>query len=90
MPIICFNCNELGHIVARCTQKKNHKEGNKYKNKREDSSIDYKDKGKRFYIVEEYFDENDYEVVYVAMKDESDEDEETTLVTCITKMTSGS
>ena len=71
MPIICFNCNEVGHIAARGTQKKNHKEGSKYKNKREDNSRDYKEKGKRCYIVEEDFDENDDEVVYVAMKDES-------------------
>ena len=34
LPIICFNCNEVGHIAARYTQKKNHKEGNKYKNKK--------------------------------------------------------
>ena len=29
LPIICFNCNEVGHIVARCTQKKTYKEGRK-------------------------------------------------------------
>ena len=23
LPIICFNCNEVGHIATRCTQKKN-------------------------------------------------------------------
>ena len=73
LPIICFNCNEIGHIVARCPQKKNYKEGNKYKNRREDDSRDHKDKGKKCYIVEEDSDENDYEVFYVAMKDESDE-----------------
>ena len=84
-PIICFNCNKVGHIAARCTQKKKQKEGNKYKNKREDSSRDYKDKGKRCYIVEEDSNENDDEVVYVAMKDESYEDEATTLVTCMSK-----
>ena len=26
-PIICFNCNEVGHIVTRGTQKNNNKEG---------------------------------------------------------------
>ena len=83
--IICFNCNEVGHIAARCTQKKNHKEGSKYKNKREDSSKDYKDKGKRCYVIEEDSNENDDEVVYVAMKDESNEDETTTLVTYVNK-----
>ena len=43
------------------------------------------DQGKRCYIVEEDSDENDDEVVYVAMKDESDEDEETTLITYMNK-----
>ena len=85
LPIIFFNCNEVGHIAARCTQKKNYKEGNKYKNKREDDSRDYKDKGKRCYIVEEDFDENDDVVVYVTMKDESNEDEKTTLITYVNK-----
>ena len=60
-------------------------EGNMYKNRREDDSRDHKDKGKKCYIVEEDSDENDDEVVYVAMKDESDEDEATTLVTCVNK-----
>ena len=23
LPIMCFNCNEVGHIVARCPKKKN-------------------------------------------------------------------
>ena len=85
LPIICFNCNEVGHIAARCTQKKNYKDGRKFKNKREDANKDYKDKGKRCYIVEEDSDENDDEVVYVAMKDESDEDEAIALVTCMNK-----
>ena len=86
MPIICFNINEVSHIATRCIQKKNHKEGNKYKNKREGNSRDYKDKGKRCYIVEEEnSDENDNEVVYVAMKDESDEDKKKKLVTCVKK-----
>ncbi|MDF3686401.1 hypothetical protein, partial [Enterobacter hormaechei] len=85
MPIICFNCNEVGHIAARCPQKKDSKEGNKYKNRRDDDKRDYKEKGKKCYIVEENSDDNDDEVVYVAMKDQSDEEEATTLVTCINK-----
>lgn len=32
LPIICFNCNEVVHMAARCTQKKNYRDGNKYKN----------------------------------------------------------
>ena len=73
LPIVCFNYNEVGHIATRCThKKKDYKEGRKYKdykNKREDDKKDYKDKGKRCYIVDEDSDGNDDEVVYVAMKD---------------------
>ena len=87
LPIICFTCNEVGHITARCTQKKTYKEGTKYKNRKEDDGKDYRDKGKNScYIADEQdFDENDDEVVYVAMKDEFDEDEETALMTCVNK-----
>ena len=28
LPIICFNCNEVGHITTRCPQKRNYKQGN--------------------------------------------------------------
>ncbi len=47
LPIIYFNSNEVGYIATRCTQKKNHREGNKNKNRREDDSRYYKDKGKK-------------------------------------------
>ena len=57
----------------------------KYKNKREDSNKDYKDIGKRCYIIEEDSNENDDEVVYMAMEDESYEYEATTLVTYMNK-----
>ena len=30
LPIIYFNCNEIGHIVARCPKKKNYKGSDKY------------------------------------------------------------
>ena len=83
LPIICFNCNEVGHIVTRCTQKKDYKECNTYG--REDCKRDYKDKGKKCYIVEENSDDHDDEVVYVAMKDQSDEEEPTSLVTSMNK-----
>ena len=89
LPIICFNCNEVGHIATRCTQKKKeYKEGSKYKdykNRREDDKKDYKDKGKKCYIAEEDSNDNDDEVFYVAMKDQSDEEEPTALVTCMNK-----
>ena len=90
LPIFCFNCNEVGHISARCLEKKNYRGGDKYKGRRDEDSKDYKDKGKKScYIVEEETkddsDEHDDEVVYVAMKDKSNEDEATALVTCVNK-----
>ena len=70
LPIICFNCNEIGHIVARYLEKKNHIDSDKYKGRRNKDKKDYKDKGKKCYIAEEDdFDEHNDEVVYVAMKD---------------------
>ena len=37
MPIIYFNCHEVGHIAARCPEKKNRDEkyGDKYKRRRD-------------------------------------------------------
>ena len=54
---------------------------------REDDGRDQRDKVKKScYIVDEHeFDENDDEMVYVAMKDESDEDEENALMNCVNK-----
>ena len=41
LPIIYFNCNnEVGHISTRCTQKKNYKDGRKFRNKKEDDNKD--------------------------------------------------
>ena len=91
LPIICFNCNEVGHIAARCPEKKNYIRGDdKYKSRRDEDNNDYKDKGKRScYIAEketkDEFDEHDNEVVYVAIKEEFDEDEATALVTYVNK-----
>ena len=90
LPIICFNCNELSHIATRCLEKKNYIGGDKYKSRTDEDSKDFKDKGKKScYIAEEETkdesDENDDEVVYVAMKDESDEDDAIALVTCMNK-----
>ena len=51
LPIICFNCNEVGHIAARCPKKRNFKWNDKYKGKRSEDSREYKDKGKKCYIA---------------------------------------
>ena len=54
LPIICFNCNEVGHIAARFLEKKNSRGGDKYKSRRDEDNKDYKEKGKKScYIVEE-------------------------------------
>ena len=83
LPIICFNCNESGHIAARCLEKKNYRGSDKYKCRMNEDRKDYKEKGKKCYIVEEDDpNEHDDEVVYVVMKDESDEDEAYTCDLC--------
>ena len=38
--ITCFNCNEVGHIAARCLEKKNYKGGDKYKSGRDENKKD--------------------------------------------------
>ena len=87
---MCFNCNEVGHITTRCLVKKKYKNGDKYRSKRDEDNTYYKDKGKKScYIAEEETkigsDDHDDEVVYVAMKDDSNEDEAITLVSCVNK-----
>ena len=79
LPIMCFNHNEVGHIATRCLEKMNNRSGDKQKTIRDEDNKGYKDKGKKScYIAKEEtkdgFDNNDDEVAYVAMKDDSDED----------------
>lgn len=88
LPIICFNCNEVGHIAARCSKKKNNRSGDKFRSKIDENNKDYKDKGKiSCYIIEEESNEDSYdhedEFFYVAMKDDSNEDEATALVSYV-------
>ena len=40
LTIICLNCNEIGHIAARCPEKKNHRGSDKYKVRRNEDSKD--------------------------------------------------
>ena len=47
LPIMCFNCNEVSHIAARCSEKKNYRGGDKYKSRRDEDRKYYKDKDKK-------------------------------------------
>ena len=90
LPSVCFNFNEVGHIAARFLETKNYKGGDKYITRRDEDNKDYKDNdNKSCYIVEEETkdgsDDHDDEVVCVAMKDDSDEDKVTTLVSYVNK-----
>ena len=91
LPIICFPFNKVGRIVTRCPNRedKNERREIKYTCRRDDKdnkrNKDYKDKGKKLcYVVEEETnnesDSNDEEVFYVDMKEDPNEDEETTLI----------
>ena len=85
-----FNYNEFGHIAARCLEKKNYRGGDEYKSRRDEGNKDYKDKGKKScYIAEDETkdesDGHDDDVVYVAIQDESNEDEVTALVSYVNK-----
>ena len=70
---MCFNYNEVGHIAARCLEKKDYRGGDKYKSRRDEDKKDYKDKCKKScYIVEKETkddsDEHDDEVFDISVK----------------------
>ena len=76
--------------MTRCPKKKNYRGGDKYKSRRDEDNKDYKEKGKKScYVAQEETkdgsNDHDDEMVYIAMKDESNEDEATTLITCMNK-----
>ena len=64
MPIICFNCHEVGHITARCLEKKNRRNNkdednyksrdekyeDKYKSRKDDDYRSNKDKGNKILL----------------------------------------
>lgn len=96
LPIICFSCNKVGHITATFPNRndKDQERESKYKDKRDNKDHqrykDYKEKGKKScYIAEEETDSDsdnfDIEVVYVAMKDDSDKDEKIALISYMSK-----
>ena len=87
---MCINFNEIGHIAARCPKKKKNRSRDKYRSERDEDNKYYKDKGKKscYFAKEETkdgSDEHDHEVVYVAMKDDSNEDEATALIFYVNK-----
>ena len=93
MPIICFNYHEVGHIAEICLEKKKKDEkcGDKYKSRRDDDNKSYKDKGKKScYIVENDSDgessvSKEIKVVYVALKDDFDDDNADALISYVNK-----
>ena len=57
--MICFSCEEIGHIAARCPNKENkdEKRGNKHKGKKDSKKYkSFKDKGKKSYFIAKDFD----------------------------------
>lgn len=78
IPLICFSCEEVGHIAARCPNKedKDEKKHIKYKGKKDFKNLKYyKEKGKKSYFIEKDLDSSDDdEMIYIAIKDESDDE----------------
>ena len=89
IPLICFSCEEVGHIVARCPNRENkdEKKSNKYKGKKEFKNYkDYKDKGKKYFFMVKDSDNSEDEMVYIAVKDEfDDEGNKMTLISHVSK-----
>ena len=78
-PLIYFSCEEIGHIVARCPNKqsKDEQKGHKYNGKKDFKS--FKDKGKKTCFMakdSKDSDNSEDEIVYIVVKDESDNDGE--------------
>ena len=73
-PLIYFTCEEIGHIAARCPNKKSkdEKKGHKYKGKKNFKS--FKDKGKKTCFMAKDSNNSEDEIVYIAVKDESDDE----------------
>ena len=77
MLLICFLCEEVSHIVAKCPNKedKDDRKFKKYKGKKGFKSYkSCKDKGKKsWYIAKDSdSDEDEDEMVYIVVKDELD------------------
>ena len=100
IPIVYFTSYIVGHTDVRCLVRED-KDERKYKkcqgrrDGRDNRGYkDYKDKGnKSCYIFKEETvnssNDNEEEVVYVAMKDEFDEDKKTTLISYVSEVIDG-
>ena len=99
LPLVCFNCKEIGKFVARCpNRRKDDKSNDRYVEKKSDrgdnkdykgyrqserrDTRDYKDKCKKASYLAACKDEDtdtkpeeDIKMVFLAMKDDLDEDE---------------
>ena len=90
-----FSCEEIGHIAARCPNKKNKDEKKDYKyndKKNFKNHKSFKEKGKKTcFMAKDSKDSNSIEdeIVYIAIKDESDnnneEDDEMALISHVSK-----
>ena len=80
--LIYFSCEEIGHIAARCPNKKhkNEKKGHKCNDQNNfKGHKSFKDKGKKTCFMAKNskdLDSSEDEIVYIAIKDEYDNDDE--------------
>ena len=66
--MICFSCDEVGHIDSKCPNKdnKDEKKFNKYKGKKDFKSYkSYKDKDKKSCYIAKDYDSDEDEMVYI-------------------------
>ena len=92
--LIYFSCEEIGHIVARCPKKKNkdEKKGHKWYGKKDlKNHKSFKEKCKQTCFMakdSKDLDSSEDEIVYIVVKDESNNDEkedEMTLISHVRK-----
>ena len=87
--MILFSCDEVGYIVAKCSNKNeiDEKKFSKYKGKKDYKS--YKDKSKKsYYIVNDSNSEED-EIVVVKDNFENEENGNIALISRVSKMKLG-
>ena len=85
-PLIYFSCELIGHIATKCPNRENKdkKKINKYKGKKEFKN--YKEKGKKCYLMAKDSNKNEDDMVYIDVKDESnDEGDKMALISYVKK-----